>query len=72
MKPEIFSIDFQKILKYKISLKSVQWEPSCSMRTCRRTDMTKHFAILRRHLKRNKCKAHVMSHGKPLQCYRYN
>ena len=34
--------------------------------------MTKHFAILRRHLKRNKCKAHALSHGKPLQCYRYN
>jgi len=25
--------DVQKLLKYQISLKSVQWEPSCYMRT---------------------------------------
>ena len=30
---------FEKILKYKISWKSVQWEPSCSKRTDGRTDM---------------------------------
>ena len=24
---------FEKVLKYRISCKSVQWEPSCSMRT---------------------------------------
>ena len=29
---------FSKILKYKISWKSVQWEPSCSMGTDERTD----------------------------------
>jgi len=29
----------EKILKYHISKKSVQWEPSCSMRTDGRTDV---------------------------------
>ena len=33
-----FSIDVRKILKYHISGKFVQWEPSCSMRTDGRTD----------------------------------
>ena len=41
----IFSIDFRKLLKYLMSRKFVQWEPSCSMRkdgrTDRRIDMTK-------------------------------
>jgi len=35
----IFSTVFRKILKYQISFKSVQWEPSCSMRTDGQTDM---------------------------------
>jgi len=33
-----FLTDFQKIFKYKILWKSVQWEPSCSMQTGRQTD----------------------------------
>ena len=35
------SRDFSKIVKYKISLKSVQREPSCSVRTDRQTDVAK-------------------------------
>ena len=31
--PWNFQSDFRKILKYKISWQSVQWKPSCSMRT---------------------------------------
>ena len=33
-----FLTDFQKIIRYKVLWKSVQWEPSCSMRTGRQTD----------------------------------
>ena len=35
----IFTTDFWKKLKHQIWSKSVHWEPSCSMRTDRRTDM---------------------------------
>jgi len=37
----IFVRDFQKILKYQISRKSVQWKPSCSIQTDGRTDTRK-------------------------------
>ena len=37
----VFSTVFRKILKHKISRKSVQWEPNCSMQTDGRTENTK-------------------------------
>jgi hypothetical protein len=37
----IFSTDYRKILKCQISWKSVQWEPSCSMRRSRITENMK-------------------------------
>jgi len=41
VKYRLFLSDFRKIIKYQIPLKSVHWEPSCSTRTDRRTDVTK-------------------------------
>jgi hypothetical protein len=43
----ICPIDFRKILIYQISWKSVQWEPSCSMRADGRTDRTELIVALR-------------------------
>ena len=43
----IFSADFRKTLKYKISWKVVQCEPSCSMRAGGRTDIMKLMVVLR-------------------------
>jgi hypothetical protein len=45
--PWIFSTNFQKILKYQISWKPMQWEPSCSKRTERETEMTKLIVAFR-------------------------
>jgi hypothetical protein len=51
MKMEFFLTDFLKICKYHIKWKSFLWEPSCSMLTNGRTDLTDlivaFFAILR-------------------------
>jgi len=43
----ILTTGFWKILKYQISLKSVQWKQSRSMRTDRRTGMTKLIVAFR-------------------------
>jgi hypothetical protein len=43
----IFSTDFQEILKYHISWKSIQWELSSSMWTDTRTYMTKLIVAFR-------------------------
>jgi hypothetical protein len=42
-----FTTHFQKIVKYQISRKSVQWEQNCSMREDGRTDMTKLIVAFR-------------------------
>jgi len=52
-KTSIFPTDFQKILKYQISWKSIQWEPSCFIRT----DVTQLIVDLRNfwpQMKKNK------------------
>jgi hypothetical protein len=48
----IFSTDFRKAFKYQISWTSVQWEPSCSMRSNGQTWRSQKslFAILQTHL----------------------
>ena len=43
----IFSTYFRKIFKYQITRKSVQREQSCSMRTDKRTDITKLIVAIR-------------------------
>jgi hypothetical protein len=34
----IYATEFRKVVKYQISWKTVQWQPSCSMRTDRQMD----------------------------------
>jgi hypothetical protein len=53
-KSRIFSTDFRKILKYKISWKFVQWELLCSVRTDRQTDMMKVLFAFRNFTKAHK------------------
>ena len=43
---------FRTMFRYQISWKSVRWEPSCSMRTDGRTDMTKLTVAFRNFAKR--------------------
>ena len=43
----VSSTDFWKMLKYRMSWKVVQWEPSCSTRTDGQIDMTKLTVALR-------------------------
>jgi hypothetical protein len=43
----IFFTDFRRILRYPISLKFVQWEPSCSTLTDRQTEITKLIVTFR-------------------------
>jgi hypothetical protein len=43
----IFSTDFRRSLKYQVLLQSIQWEPSCSMRTDEQTDMVKIIVAFR-------------------------
>ena len=47
----IFLTNFRKALRYQISWKSFQWEPSCSMRTDRRTAMTEPIVAFRNFMK---------------------
>jgi len=43
----LWNLKFLDILKYQISWKFIQWEPSCSMRTGRRTGMRKLIVAFR-------------------------
>ena len=47
MKIEISQQNFEKKLNYQVSSKSVQWEPSCFMRTDKLTDTKKLIVAFR-------------------------
>jgi len=56
-----FSLRFLGILKYQISRKYVQWEPSCSMRTEGQKDMAKLVVAFRKYASASKNKMHMNS-----------
>jgi len=62
----IFSKDFRKIFKYQISWKSVQREPSYSMLTDGRTDMTKLIVAISQFL-RKRLTTYFLPHSKHSQ-----
>ena len=47
MKLEFSRQGYEKKLKYQISSKSVQWEPSCYVRTDGQMDMTQLIVVFR-------------------------
>jgi hypothetical protein len=63
MKIELSEQSSEKILRYQISLESVQWGPSCSMRmyrqTDRQTDMTKLIVAFRNFTKAPKIRSRL-------------
>ena len=73
MKLNFFSIEFRKKKKlvYQVSSKSVQWEPSCSMRTDRQTDghdkaNRRFFPILWTRLKMRRVQRRVITFSKTI------
>ena len=66
----IFSTDFRKKLKYKVSSHSMQSEPSCSVRMDGQTDLMKmsFFAILRTRLKQYSFHGECVKSSEHLNC----
>ena len=61
----IFLTDFRKILRYQISWKSVQWDPSCS-NADRRTDMKK--LIVTFHIRKRLIKLSIFNPKPNIRC----